>query len=85
MWNYPAKITSSKILKADCSKDIGGPVSLQEKRLKYYRGKLTWKVEQHWKNVSFSDEISNLRDSSNFGEKQKRNGKAFVWDTWDRV
>lgn len=40
MWNYPAKITSSKILKGDCSKDIGGPVSLQEKKTYILQGEI---------------------------------------------
>ena len=30
----------------------------QEKRLQFGRGKLTWKVDQHLKNVIFRDEMT---------------------------
>jgi hypothetical protein len=40
------------------AKKLGVREVNRKKRLHYSRGKLTWKVDQHWKNVIFSDEMT---------------------------
>ncbi|XP_062574811.1 uncharacterized protein LOC134236654 [Saccostrea cucullata] len=40
------------------AKKLGVREVNKKKRLQYCRGKLTWKVDQQWKNVIFSDEMT---------------------------
>lgn len=52
------------------AKKLGVREVNRKKRLQYCRGKLTWKVDQHWKNVIFSDEMTIVI---------KPDGKVKVW------
>ena len=50
----------------------------QEKRLQYCRGKLTWKVDEHWKNVILSDEMTIAIKPDGKIKKLKFGGKGGV-------
>lgn len=52
------------------AKKLGVREVNRKKRLQYCRGKLTWEVDQQWKNVIFSDEMTIV---------VKPDGKVKVW------